>query len=171
MTPAADLETLRSHIADRLVAAARTRRGAWRTPVLSTLDLRGGPSARTIVMRSVDPAARRLEIFTDARSAKIDQVAADPRVTLTFWDPIDAEQLRVDGTATLVADSAVVEARWQSIGPRGHSVYGESGRDVFRVLTVDWTAWDWLWIGDIAHRRARFDWHPNGGVDASWLDA
>ncbi len=170
MTTSTDLQTLHDQIADRLAAAVTTRRGAWRTPVLSTIDADGAPNARTVVIRAIHPDTRSLEIFTDNRSAKIGEIAAEPRTSLTFWDPVDAEQLRLTGTCAAVADHNLVAQRWDSIGPRGHALYGEPGRQNFVVLKLQWTVWDWLWIGDIVHRRARFDWSTDGQYSARWIE-
>lgn len=175
-SPDQDLSTIERHVAERLAAAADSRRGAWRVPVLSTVTADGGPTARTVVVRSIDIGQRRLEIFTDTRSAKVGEIAVAPRVALTFWDPDAAEQLRMSGTAATVEDTDLVDARWAAIGPRGRGLYRTSpepvddGRSRFTVLHVTWTAWDWLWIGDVTHRRAHLTWSSRGDVSAHWVD-
>ncbi|WPZ32809.1 pyridoxamine 5'-phosphate oxidase family protein [Thalassobaculum sp. OXR-137] len=166
--PPDDLEALAAHIAARLTAAAETRRGAWRTPVLAT-STPHGPSARVVVVRSVEAARRRLEIYTDARSAKPGEIAADPRVALTFWDDAAAEQLRMTGSAGAVEDAGAVAARWRAIGPSGQALYGGDPERLV-VLEMRWDAWDWLWIGAEPHRRARFTWAPDGTHRADWVD-
>ncbi|MDF1793287.1 MAG: pyridoxamine 5'-phosphate oxidase family protein [Thalassobaculaceae bacterium] len=171
--PPDDLETLAAHIADRLTTASDTRRGAWRTPVLATASA-NGPRARVVVIRSVDVAARRIEIFTDAGSHKVDEIAADPRVALTFWDPDTGEQLRVAARAYAVADPTLVDARWSDIGSAGQALYGDGPaidrRARFVVLQAVWNAWDWLWIADTPHRRATLTWTDDGRRETSWID-
>ena len=165
--PPDDLGALAVRIAGRLAEAAERRHGAWRTPVLATATPQG-PSARVIVLRALNADTRRLELFTDARSAKVGEIAADPRVALTFWDPETSEQLRMAGQAEAVADSERVADRWAAIGPAGHALYdGDTRR--FVVLDVVWNRWDWLWIGADPHRRARFVWTPKGRRDAAWI--
>ena len=164
--PPDDLEALAAHIAGRLTAAAETRRGDWRTPVLATLAA-VGPSARVVVVRSVEPHRRLLEIFTDSRSAKVGEIAADPRVALTFWDADAAEQLRMTGRAREADDAHTVAARWAAIGPAGQALYHDDPSR-FVVLEMRWDAWDWLWIGAEPHRRARFTWAPDGRSEAGW---
>lgn len=161
-----DLDTLAAHVANRLKAAAETRQGPWRTPVLATAAP-DGPSARVVVLRTIDPAARRLEIFTDARSAKVAEIAAESRVALTFWDADAAEQLRMAGQARSVIDPVLMERRWQAIGPAGRALYGGDAAR-FVVLEMRWVAWDWLWVGGDPHRRARFCWGPDGAQGAAW---
>ena len=164
--PPDDLDALAAHVADRLTAAAETRRGGWRTPVLATTTP-DGPSARVVVLRSIEPPARRLELFTDARSAKVSEIGADPRVALTFWDDGAQEQLRVTGRASAVTDPAVVAARWRAIGTTGQALYGGDAAR-FVVIGLSWTAWDWLWIGGEPHRRARYSWDQAGRRGAAW---
>lgn len=166
--PPDDLEALAAHIAGRLAAAADTRQGAWRTPMLAT-NTHEGPSARVVVVRSIDAEERRLEIFTDARSAKVGEIAADPRTALIFWDAEAQEQLRMTGRAQAVADPSQIATRWRAIGPAGQALYeGDAAR--FAVLEMRWDAWDWLWIGTDPHRRARFAWAPDGSLETSWTD-
>ena len=164
--PPDDLDALAVRIADRLRRAAETRRGAWRTPVLATVS-DNGPSARVVVVRAVAAERCRLEIFTDARAAKVAEIAAEPRAALTFWDPEAAEQLRMSGHALAVADPARLAARWQAIGPAGRALYADDPAR-FVVLDLRWDAWDWLWIGDAPHRRARFTWSADGRREAAW---
>lgn len=169
--PPEDLDALTTHIAERLRGAADSRKGPWRTPVLSTVGA-GGPNARVVVIRSIEPAARRIEIFTDSRSAKLAEIAADPRVALTFWDPDAHEQLRIAAVARTVEDTALVDARWEAIGPVGQALYGDgpaaATRGRFVVIEAVWSLWDWLWIGATPHRRARITWE-RGAPQGRWI--
>lgn len=172
--PPEDLDALVAHITGRLVDAADSRRGPWRTPVLATVATNGAPAARTVVIRSVDPQARRVEIFTDRRSAKVAEIAADPRAALTFWDETAGEQLRIDASIRQVEDDDLKTARWEAIGPAGRALYGDGpgapNPELFVVLESVWSAWDWLWIGGTPHRRARFVWSGSEADDAAWID-
>lgn len=168
------VDGLSAHILQRLTRSAQERAGAWRTPVLSTVACDGAPAARTVVVRAVDTPARRLEIFTDSGSAKVAEILSDPRVALTFWDADAQEQLRLTGTAQRVTDTARVDARWHAIGPAGHALYGDGPatdrRARFAVLDVTWQTWDWLWIGGVPHRRARFTWSGTHDPESAWID-
>ncbi|MEQ8586259.1 MAG: pyridoxamine 5'-phosphate oxidase family protein [Thalassobaculaceae bacterium] len=164
--PCDDLEALAAHVGDRLATAVDTREGPWRTPVLATLGA-DGPSARVVVARSIDLRPRRLEIFTDRRSAKVGEIEAAPRVSLAFWDPAAQQQLRMAAVARSSEDQELVGARWDAIGPAGHALY-DGDRDRFVVIEAVWTEWDWLWIGGTPHRRARFSW-LRGIPEGSWI--
>lgn len=164
--PYDDLDALAAHVGDRLAASVDARAGAWRTPVLTTVG-DDGPSARVVVVRSIDLRTRRLEIFTDRRSAKVAEIEAAPTVALAFWDAAAQQQLRMSAVARSSEDRELISARWDAIGPAGHALYdGDPGR--FVVIEAVWTAWDWLWIGGTPHRRARFSW-LRGVPEGRWI--
>ncbi|MCR9070361.1 MAG: pyridoxamine 5'-phosphate oxidase family protein [Alphaproteobacteria bacterium] len=162
-----DLDALAADVLSRLETAVDGREGPWRTPMLATAGPEG-PSARVVVIRSIDPRTRRLEIFTDARSAKVREIEADPRVALAFWDPTAQQQLRMSAVARSVGDREQIDSRWHAIGAIGQALYdGDPAR--FVVIEAVWTEWDWLWIGGKPHRRARFSW-LRGVPEGRWID-
>jgi len=55
----------------------------------------GGADARSVVLREVAPAKRRLVFFTDARSAKVQQIEAQPEGVLVMWSRELSWQLRL----------------------------------------------------------------------------
>ena len=75
---------------------------------LATIGLDGGPSARTVLMSSVE--ADGFTFHTDARSAKAQEIDADPRVGLVVVWPDFFRQLVVRGTAVRDADAAITAA-------------------------------------------------------------
>ncbi|QEW02363.1 pyridoxine/pyridoxamine 5'-phosphate oxidase [Microbacterium lushaniae] len=64
---------------------------------LSTIDAHGYPRARTLLLSEFD--GERFFFHTDARSRKVADLAADPRVALTILWPDLSRQLVVQGTA------------------------------------------------------------------------
>jgi pyridoxine/pyridoxamine 5'-phosphate oxidase len=69
----------------RSLVEATTRRTAWTLRALATVDGTGAPSVRSIILRDCDPDAGTVAFATDARSAKVAEIGAQPRVALTFW--------------------------------------------------------------------------------------
>lgn len=70
--------------------------------VLATMSPDGAPSARAVILRGLDE--RGLLFFTDTRSAKAVELAANPRVALVMlWSALE-RQVRVVGQATSVPD-------------------------------------------------------------------
>ena len=82
---------------------------------LATADASGRPSARVVLLKSID--ARGLVFFTDYRSRKARELTANPRAALTFlWKELE-RQVRVAGiveTVTRAESAAYFRTR-----PRG----------------------------------------------------
>ena len=69
---------------------------------LATVDAEGRPSARMVLLRCVDQ--RGFVFFTNSRSSKGEQLAANSQAALCFhWDPL-REQVRVEGSTEQVSD-------------------------------------------------------------------
>lgn len=81
-----------THLRDAVVAANRHE---WRTCVVATLAADNVPDARYVVLRDVDEARGHLVFYTDARSPKVEQLAAAPNATIVFHSRALAWQLRV----------------------------------------------------------------------------
>ena len=98
------------------------RRSAFHTPVLATQSA-DGPQARVLVLRAADVASRTLTFHTDTRSAKMPELASDPRVALTFYDAARKAQVRINGAARVHADSALSHQRWLASRPSSLRCY------------------------------------------------
>jgi pyridoxamine 5'-phosphate oxidase len=86
---------------------------------LATSTPDGRPSARTVLLKTVD--ARGFGFFTDFRSRKAVELDANPRATLLFgWLELE-RQVRIEGSATRMADDEA--AKYFTTRPLG-SRYG-----------------------------------------------
>lgn len=72
--------------------------------ILATSGAGGQPSARALLLKSVD--ARGFVFYTHNDSAKGMQMAANPQVAMTFlWKTLDLQvQVRIEGKVSFVAD-------------------------------------------------------------------
>lgn len=174
----------------RLGRAAGERRRTTGRVALATLNERGGPALRTVVLRSADPAARRLEIYTDRRSVKVAEIGADPAAALLLYDAADEVQVRVEGRAQLLPPGPALDAAWAATpgpiraayrmpGPPGTAIAdpalpppftdgSEAGRGNFAVIVLTVDRIDWVRLVSGADRRALFDW-TGGDLQAGWL--
>ena len=105
------LVTLARWLADAIAAGLAEPN----TMVLSTVDTRGRPHGRAVLLKGLD--GRGLRFFTNHESDKAHQLAANPSCALTFvWAGL-ARQVRVGGTAErLPRDEA---AAYFATRPRG----------------------------------------------------
>lgn len=173
-----------------LARAVHDKHHAWRTPVLATVaqgENQAEADARTVVLREVNAEARQLFVYTDTRSPKVAQLAANPNATLLFWSPQRHWQLRVRATMALLNDPTAVAQRWQRVktSPSAGDYLSPAapgqaiGEDVdakantqaeaephFGVLVATATHFDWLELARSGHRRAGFDLHSG---KQTWL--
>src|SRR5687768_12347679 len=93
------------HFRTLLTAAQAVDRALLPEPTAMTLATAGPdgqPSARLVLLKAVDD--RGFVFYTNLRSRKARDLAANPRAALTFhWQPLEA-QVRVEGTAEQVDD-------------------------------------------------------------------
>lgn len=177
LLPSDDLAAMFEMAWQALAAAVVDPNSPFRWPVVATVGL-NGPSARLMVLRSVDRKARTLSFYTDRRAKKVGEVIADPRVAITGYDPEARLQLRFYGMGNLRTGSAVAD-RWHAIGDSGRRAYatiqapgsrldaagsglpGEiahaDGEANFAVFEVTVTQFEWLELASSGHRRARYE--------------
>ena len=170
------------------------RRSAFHTPVLATHSA-DGPQARVLVLRAFDMASRTLIFHTDTRSAKMPELAAGPRVALTFYDAARKAQVRINGSASSHSGDALSHQRWLASRPSSLRCYlgaqpGEvsaeptsglpahvMGREpelaelagaelYFAVLQVTVQRLEWLHLHTRGQRRALFVWPADSGPEA-----
>jgi hypothetical protein len=179
-----------------LARGVADRRHAFHTPTLATLGEDGAPAARTLVLRGFDAASRTLRLHSDARAAKVAELAAEPRAALHLYDPGAAIQLRLAGRVTLHRQDSVADAAWAGSRDFSRMCYAiqpspgtpctvpptaptdpQAGRDAFCVLLFGMTQLEFLHLASAGHRRARFTWPPEaptGGLtgdtcQSTWL--
>lgn len=171
-----------------LAQGVADRRHGFHCPMLATIGLDGAPSARTLVLRGVDAAARQIRLHTDRRAAKVPELAADPRAALLFYDAGAQLQLRLSGRATLHAEDAIADRGWAESramsrfcyaiapapgtpvpAPPAMTLDSEAGRPHFCVVIFHLESLESLHLAAAGHRRARFAWDRAGGASATWL--
>jgi pyridoxamine 5'-phosphate oxidase len=85
---------------------------------LATVGKDGQPSARLVLLKSVDE--RGFVFYTNLRSRKGRELAANPRAALTFhWQPLEV-QVRIEGLAEQVEDDDADE--YFATRPRGSQI-------------------------------------------------
>lgn len=85
---------------------------------ISTVASDGGPSSRMVLLRGLD--ARGLVFYTSYGSRKGREIAANPRIAVTFfWSPLH-RQVRIEGTVTQLPEDES-DAYFAS-RPRGHQL-------------------------------------------------
>ncbi len=152
-----------------------------RLPALATMGAEG-PTARIVALRGAERREGRLNVHTDTASAKIAELAADPRASLLVWDAADQVQLRARVTVQTLTGAAA-EPAWARVPEAARHSYGKlpapgtplPGPDAhrtrpaqarFAVLACRIEAIDVVFLGEL-HRRARYT--RSGGWIGQWL--
>ena len=120
MEPDAAVERTTTHdasvmIADawaQLVRATHDRKHGFRQVGLATIGLDGWPRVRTVVLRGAEEAGRWVRMHTDARSPKVREIAADPRVAVLAYDRSRKLQVRLEGRAAVHRSGEVADRAW-----------------------------------------------------------
>ena len=121
---------------DPIARFRRWYRDAWRAGIaqpdavaLATATPRGAPSVRYVLLKQADE--RGFVIYTDSRSRKGRELAANARAALAFhWQPL-GRQVRVEGRVRRVsADEA--DAYWAT-RPRGSQLSGATSHQSARL--------------------------------------
>jgi pyridoxamine 5'-phosphate oxidase len=157
--------------------AQRARNRPGNRVQVATVDARGVPSLRTVVLRGFTRGGEPW-FFTDGRSSKVSELQSSPQVSLLAWWERTEDQFRLDGRATIHGPEAAGEpavlrnTSWQRLagrraawlGPAPGSVLGAPSPVAddtpeppanFVVVTVAVSRVDWLRLSG-AHTRVRF---------------
>ena len=172
---------IRQQIWKELGRATQDRHHAWRTPVLSTANAEGLVNARTVVLRQVDADAKQLQIYTDTRSFKVEELQSQANAVFVFWSARLRWQLRVRVLTTVLTEGPDVERLWErvkqspsagdylTIAAPGTPILsnekvvsqGEEQTPHFALVNAHVMEIDWLELARSGHRRARItadDW-------------
>jgi pyridoxamine 5'-phosphate oxidase len=172
-------------------ADASETRSAFTMMQLATIGLDGQPRVRTVVMRRTDRANASISFHTDLRSAKVREIAKEPRVGVVVGDWPAGMQIRLDGIARVVADHSERLKIWHSSRPHTLTLYRAplasgstiddpedaspspvrdpmDGFDNFGVIDVHIRKIDFLDVSGKTHRRAQFS-LEQGQWHATWV--
>ncbi len=169
-----DLQELADRIWGTLTEATQQGAHPWRTPVLCTRDDHR-PSARTVVLRGLTRPGFELIAFSDSRALKIAHLTAHPGAAWLFYDPVQQVQVRAISDVRLHVRDPVAQTYWHRLPDEQRCRYqsrsapgtpvdlpnsrtpGDAGDEhQFAVLIATVHELDWLWLGPVQHRRARF---------------
>ncbi|MBB4567687.1 pyridoxamine 5'-phosphate oxidase family protein [Rhizobium leucaenae] len=175
-----------------LEVSATGSQSGFRYVNLCSVDAFGRPQARMVVLRRADGARRLMEIHTDIRSAKWQEICAKPAVTILGFSEQSRLQLRFQGSAELHGPgSELANEAWDRLSPWTRSTYsggppgenvgeisptGETngdaeGRAFFGVLIFQAETMDWFQLRQAENRRAVFRYDDRGvPADARWIN-
>jgi len=172
-----DLPTLLDQVWLRLGRGVVDRKADARHPVLATAGP-NGPEARVVVLRQADRTTSAVSVYTDLRSAKINELRHESRASLLVWEHKARLQIRLRVRVEIKSGEAVT-AQWQRVPAAARNVYGsepapgspidhpeqliaQPNPEEFAVLLCHIAEIETLYLGPDLHRRAKF------GADNTW---
>lgn len=163
----------------RLEAAVVERDHPCRLIQLATHSA-SGPQLRTVVLREVDRDQACWLCHTDARSAKVREIEAEPRVAVLAYDGRVGLQLRGAGTATLEREKSVCAEAWSTLSVSARRLYlaaanqeqTDPGDELdgvanLMLLRIRLQMLDLLLLHPDGHRRARY--RADQGWRGAWI--
>lgn len=183
-----------------IAAGVTNRNSPSHMPAVGTVDALGVPHMRVMILRDVSRDARSLRFHTDSRSIKAEQLHQNPATSVLIYDPAVKVQIRMSGKAHVTATSDIADTAWSTSTPFARRCYmaeaapgtpcakPSSGlpdwiegkqpdeeqlvdyRSNFAALLVEIETIEWLYLANVGHRRARWQWHATqNSWAADWL--
>jgi pyridoxamine 5'-phosphate oxidase len=188
-----DLSGSLTHAWAQLARGVADRRSPFRTPTFGTAGLDGSPRLRTVVLRACDVEGRLLRFHTDQRSNKDRELQRNPAASLHIYDAGQKIQLRIAGIARVRVNDDLTKAAWDRSLVMSRAGYTQvpapgvelddpsrlppltgapdgdtTGYENFAVVVFSVQSIEWLYLGAMGHRRARFTW-LDGALRATWI--
>jgi hypothetical protein len=170
-----------------LIRAVHYRKHPFRYLTLATSD---GimPDARMVVLRDFDALNMTLNIFTDRRSNKIQQLFNNPNAIALFWHPRKRLQVKVGISMSQMGEQES-QAYFKQLPTKARESYNTKDAPGTRTSTYedsirlksDFTAEDFvvlqgeiyemecLQLGSDHHHRASFHFHKGRQLRSFWL--
>ncbi len=200
MTPDT-LHPLEHWLADcwnELSCGVKSAKHPWHLGVLCTVNETGFPEGRTVVLRAAEQAVGQLVFHTDFRSPKCREIEHNKAVSLIFYNPAIALQLRVQAFAQIETGTVATKEIWNALPDRSLRSYattqapgtpldgpgtdlpptweqGVPGRDAggftlkhFAVVRCEMITLDLLSLSATGHRRAKFQ-KQNAAWQGQWV--
>ena len=143
------------------------RRSPFRTPTFANVEPDGAPSARTMVRRGFDPAARRFMFHTNRRAAL--QVAVSAPLQAHVGDPAAYAVWCAFVPASCAGYANSLSPGTELPAPPSAPSDTGTGFGNFALLALTFDVLGWPWLHHASHRRARFAWAADRSLHAAGL--
>ena len=193
-----DLTALEKDCWVRILNGSLQYKNPLHNPVVANVNEQG-INMRTVVLRKVNIEKRQLFFHTDIRSGKWQEFKNNNSASWLFYHPSAMLQIRLSGVATLHQDDIFADEAWINTRVSGRKNYlgisgpsslslvpasgllpkfdredptpeeSEVGRKNFGIISTQIQWMEWLWLNSGGHRRATFQYKPDGKFSANWL--
>ena len=178
--------------------ASRNRHAGMHHMVVGTVR-DGHPEIRTVVLRGVDPMARKLYFHTDSRKEMFTDLLSGNPITLLVYDQAVRTQIRMKGSAIVHHMDELCKQRWAKTADFSRRCYlqpdipglptdspelpetlrdfsytleeSEAGFQHFAVIECAIENMDWYFTHHKGNRRASFIYDGQERTYSSWLNS
>ena len=178
------LKEIKSVLFQKLSEAVNDRHAALREIVFATTS-NGIANLRTVILRAFDENQLKVTIYTDARSAKVQEIKQNDQVSILAYDAANKCQLKLFGKARLHVQDSLTQLVWDNLkgGKKAYNTLiapGEAVRslddahtfrsdlvlDDFCVIQIELELIELLQLSGEEHIRVQFDLLKN---QSTWL--
>ena len=193
-----DLTAIEKDCWVRILNGSLQYKNPLHNPVVANVNEQG-INMRTVVLRKVNIEKRQLFFHTDIRSGKWQEFKNNNSASWLFYHPSAMLQIRLSGIVTLHQDDYFADEAWANTRMSGRKNYlglsgpsslsaspasglspkfdkedptpeeSEAGRKNFGIISTQIQWMEWLWLNSGGHRRATFQYMPDGKFSANWL--
>ena len=122
-TEFADLKEMHDYAWRLIIRGIVDKKSPARHPTFGTNGLLGMPELRTVVLRHADQKTASLEVHTDIKSKKIEELRLNPRVGMHIWFPTNKLQVRVKAISEIQIGDELKE-QWGKVPNESRVSYG-----------------------------------------------
>ncbi len=192
-------DALVKYIYESLATGVDDRNHPYHLMSVASLDKDGNADVRMVVNRKFIEKTREIYFHTDYRSAKIDCIRNNPKLTLLFYNLETNIQLRIRALAQVNHKNDIAEKQWDAtrlfsrkcyLIEKAPSTYSDiatdslpevfhkrnptkeesvKGYENFCVVTCKITSIDYLNLAASGHLRALIEWNNNNDINFKWM--
>ena len=118
-----DLKEMHEYAWRLIIRGTFDKKSPARNPTLGTSGLFGMPELRTVVLRHADQMAAKLEVHTDFKSRKIEELKMNPKVGLHIWFPKNKLQARFKAVSE-IKTGETLRKKWDKVPYNSRISYG-----------------------------------------------
>ena len=94
-----------------------------RHPTFGTIGLLGMPELRTVVLRDANQKTASIEVHTDVKSTKVEELKLNPNVGIHIWFPSSKLQVRIKAVSEIKTGNAIKQ-QWEKTPDVSRISYG-----------------------------------------------
>ena len=118
-----DLKEIYEYAWRLIIRGTVDKKSPARHPTFGTSGIWGMPELRTVVLRHADQKTARLEVHTDIKSKKIEELKYNPKVGMHIWFPTNKLQIRIKAISEVQIGDEIKE-QWEKVPNESRVSYG-----------------------------------------------